>query len=412
MKKLSLVFALIFTVIISINSEVLADQQQNIERIGRISYISGDTFFRNKEGSGIFAGIFNYPVSTGNVFTTGNNGILEIQIGSQEIRIDKNSQLNIIELDDNATQIYLSQGTINIHLEIPPLYQPLRVKTPMVEINITQAGHYRIDAGHNDYSSSIAVLDGKAELLNSEHSVIASGIAAILSGNPPQMTVQTAYSTPFDEWSIMREHKQTDIQSPRYIYREVTGIENLDQYGEWSQSSYGLVWYPSQVAADWSPHRYPNEISGLPWGFAPSHYGKWVNTGNRWGWCPENKTSHSATSANIPQENKTTPPSPSNKPVQVIPPTPQIPVVVKGPIAGPIEINKQVPQPIPTQQPIKMSPQNIVNKPINPVIAPIVQPKQEPKISAPIAPKNPVKPLGLTPVGGTIKKPEDPNQTQ
>ncbi|MEI6729911.1 MAG: hypothetical protein WCL30_01525 [Pseudomonadota bacterium] len=105
MKKLSLVFALIFTVIISINSEVLADQQQNIERIGRISYISGDTFFRNKEGSGIFAGIFNYPVSTGNVFTTGNNGILEIQIGSQEIRIDKNSQLNIIELDDNATQI-------------------------------------------------------------------------------------------------------------------------------------------------------------------------------------------------------------------------------------------------------------------------------------------------------------------
>jgi hypothetical protein len=48
--------------------------------------------------------------------------------------------------------------------------------------------------------------------------------------------------------------------------------------------------------ADWAPYRFGHWtwISGFgyawvddaPWGYAPSHYGRWVYVGNRWGWCP------------------------------------------------------------------------------------------------------------------------------
>jgi hypothetical protein len=27
-------------------------------------------------------------------------------------------------------------------------------------------------------------------------------------------------------------------------------------------------------------------VDDAPWGFAPSHYGRWVNVSNRWGWIP------------------------------------------------------------------------------------------------------------------------------
>src|SRR6266849_2839587 len=62
------------------------------------------------------------------------------------------------------------------------------------------------------------------------------------------------------------------------------------------EPSYGAVWYPQAVPADWAPSRYGHWrwvepwgwtwIDDQPWGFAPFHYGRWAYIGNRWGWTP------------------------------------------------------------------------------------------------------------------------------
>jgi hypothetical protein len=75
------------------------------------------------------------------------------------------------------------------------------------------------------------------------------------------------------------------------------GTSDLDEYGSWSaHSDYGHVWYPSHVETNWAPYSDGNWIwqdpygwtwvDNAPWGFAPSHYGRWVSVDNRWGWVP------------------------------------------------------------------------------------------------------------------------------
>ena len=77
----------------------------------------------------------------------------------------------------------------------------------------------------------------------------------------------------------------------------MTGYQDLDAHGDWRpEGEYGTVWYPRSVADDWAPYRDGRWawvapwgwtwIDQASWGFAPFHYGRWVNINNRWGWAP------------------------------------------------------------------------------------------------------------------------------
>jgi hypothetical protein len=85
--------------------------------------------------------------------------------------------------------------------------------------------------------------------------------------------------------------------SSRYVSPEMTGAEDLDRYGRWeAHPEYGALWFPLQVSVGWAPYRQGHWawvrpwgwtwVDEAPWGFAPFHYGRWVNWGGRWGWAP------------------------------------------------------------------------------------------------------------------------------
>ncbi len=86
----------------------------------------------------------------------------------------------------------------------------------------------------------------------------------------------------FDNWAEQRNRREDASPAARYVSREVTGYEDLDDYGDWrSDPSYGEVWLP-RVAVGWSPYHYGHWVwvspwgwtwvDDAPWGFAPSHY--------------------------------------------------------------------------------------------------------------------------------------------
>ncbi|MGO8013232.1 DUF6600 domain-containing protein, partial [Rhizobium ruizarguesonis] len=81
------------------------------------------------------------------------------------------------------------------------------------------------------------------------------------------------------------------------VSREVIGYRDLDTYGTWySEPEYGHVWRPTLLVDDWAPYRYGRWIwvapwgwtwiDDAPWGFAPSHYGRWAYLRHRWYWVP------------------------------------------------------------------------------------------------------------------------------
>jgi hypothetical protein len=101
----------------------------------------------------------------------------------------------------------------------------------------------------------------------------------------------------YDRWAAARDRADDQSVSARYVSRDMTGYEDLDRNGTWSDdASYGPVWIPSNVASDWAPYRYGRWvwvepygwtwIDDAPWGFAPFHYGRWAYARDRWVWVP------------------------------------------------------------------------------------------------------------------------------
>ena len=101
----------------------------------------------------------------------------------------------------------------------------------------------------------------------------------------------------FADWVASSEREDERTPVPSYVSPEMTGAEDLGRYGSWQQSpDYGALWIPSVVVAGWAPYRYGHWgfvqpwgwtwIDDAPWGFAPFHYGRWVQFGGRWGWSP------------------------------------------------------------------------------------------------------------------------------
>jgi hypothetical protein len=74
----------------------------------------------------------------------------------------------------------------------------------------------------------------------------------------------------------------------------------LSPYGSWADDpTYGTVWQPSPTAvgADFEPYVTAGHwalgtdnqwtwVSDYPWGWAPFHYGRWVQASGRWAWIP------------------------------------------------------------------------------------------------------------------------------
>jgi hypothetical protein len=99
------------------------------------------------------------------------------------------------------------------------------------------------------------------------------------------------------EQSNEDQPQQTPDQSTRYVSAETTGADALDRYGRWdSLPDTEPVWFPTSVPGDWAPYRFGHWdwigpwgwtwVDDQPWGFAPFHYGRWVNIDGRWGWVP------------------------------------------------------------------------------------------------------------------------------
>jgi hypothetical protein len=83
----------------------------------------------------------------------------------------------------------------------------------------------------------------------------------------------------------------------QFVNSDTIGAEDLSASGDWeSDSDDGPVWYPTGVAVGWAPYSCGHWawvapwgwtwVECEPWGFAPFHYGRWINRGGRWGWIP------------------------------------------------------------------------------------------------------------------------------
>ena len=301
-----LMFALVFTlsVFTVAQDDQVQDQDQNQpdppSRVGRVNMVQGSVSFQpGCEGDWVDA-VPNRPLTSGDNLWADQNSRAEMHIGSTAIRLNAETSMTILDLDDRTTQLKLSQGSMILRVRHVDDGDTYEVDTPNLAFDIQRTGEYRIDVSDDGNQTDISVFSGRGEVTGGGYSyTVVGGQDARFTGSE-QLNYdinQLPGRDDFTKWAMDRDHREDGPESADYVSPEMTGYEDLDDYGRWTYvAGYGNVWYPSTVGADWAPYRNGHWVyvqpwgwtwvEDEPWGFAPFHYGRWAYAGSRWCWVP------------------------------------------------------------------------------------------------------------------------------
>ncbi|HUP93906.1 MAG TPA: DUF6600 domain-containing protein [Burkholderiales bacterium] len=270
-------------------------------RVARLNHAAGAVSFAPADAPEQWTqGVINRPLTAGDRLWIDGGGRAELHVGSTAIRLASATSLDFLNLDDDTLQARLAQGVMNLRVRDLAQGETIEIATPTGAVLIRRPGSYRIAADDRSDVTRVAVNFGEAEILTPvERVIVPSGQAAVIAANAPASYELSGHASgdDFDRWSAERDRREDGATSARYVSRDMTGYEELDQYGSWQTlPEYGAVWVPTQVARDWAPYRYGHWawvspwgwtwIDDAPWGFAPSHYGRWVWVNDYWAWAP------------------------------------------------------------------------------------------------------------------------------
>jgi hypothetical protein len=282
----------ILVALVAASSLALADPPA---RVGRVSAVEGQVSLRT-DGDEDTGPLLNWPVTSSNHLTTARGGRAEFRVGSAAVRLDGDTDLEVVELDDDSLRLRLNYGSASIRLRAPEMVGDFELSTPQARIVLTEPGMLRVDTDRAPDTTTVSVfagvarVDGAGTLLT-----VRAGKRADVRGE--DVSTGLARADQFDEWAQSRDKRDEAAIATRYIPYDVTGYEELDQYGSWTENAeYGPLWTPRVLASDWAPYRDGRWawidpwgwtwVDNAPWGYAPSHYGRWVVVNRRWHWAP------------------------------------------------------------------------------------------------------------------------------
>src|SRR5690242_16825413 len=105
-------------------------------RVARLNLISGSVSFRPGSVDEWTAASLNYPLTTGDHLWADADGRVEIHTGSTAIRMAPRTALSILNLDDRAVQLSLTDGSLHIRLRQLEDDESFEVDTPNVAITL------------------------------------------------------------------------------------------------------------------------------------------------------------------------------------------------------------------------------------------------------------------------------------
>ncbi|HWI84393.1 DUF6600 domain-containing protein [Ramlibacter sp.] len=243
----------------------------------------------------------NRPLTRGDRLWTDRGSRAEIQVGSSAVRLDGQTRLDILALDDRSAQLSITQGTVYARVRSLPDGENFEIDTPNLAYRAAYPGDYRIDVDAVQGTTRVTVHSGtgtvygesgQAQPLGGGQQVTFRGRALAQIGaqeSPPQDA--------FDRWAAERNRREDQSIAARYVPREVVGYQQLDPHGQWRRdATHGAIWFPEGTPAGWAPYRNGRWewigpwgwtwIDDAPWGFAPFHYGRWALVEGRWAWAP------------------------------------------------------------------------------------------------------------------------------
>jgi len=269
-------------------------------RVARLGYTAGAVGFSPAGEDDWVEATVNRPLTTGDRLWTDARARAEIQVGGAMIRMSADSGVTILNLDDQIAQLQLTQGTLHVRVRRLAPDQVFEIDTPNLAFALRRPGEFRIEVDPDDDATTIFVRKGQGEAYGDDGAYVVDSRQPVRfwgTGLQEYEYVDAPRLDEFDGWAGDRDRAFDNSASSRYVSQDVVGYQDLDANGTWRvDATYGNVWIPNRVAADWAPYRDGHWawvdpwgwtwVDDAPWGFAVSHYGRWTNLRGTWGWVP------------------------------------------------------------------------------------------------------------------------------
>ncbi len=265
---------------------------------GRLAVIAGSVSFHAAGATEWSVATLNYPLTSGDGVWTQPQAAATIEIEEDDLVLDEATEFDVVTLDQAQLVANEPQGAIFLRLNSLTQGQSVTIDTPRGAVRLEAAGSYEIAAGDTEDATSITVVEGAAHVSAADLSLdIGPQQTGVIGGTDRlQGSVGPMQQDAFLQRELRRPRPQAIAVVPPSV-QDMTGAEDLQQYGSWSdEDQYGAIWYPSGVPVGWAPYRQGRWayvqpwgwtwVDDEPWGFAPFHYGRWLQLHRRWGWLP------------------------------------------------------------------------------------------------------------------------------
>lgn len=277
-------------------------------RVARVAELQGQVLWYDAEERQWQPLLRNQTLAEGDRVRVGPEGRLGLRIGAHGLWLDERGELEIRRLDEARIDLDLEQGALALRWLTREVAQDALVRTREGRFSFERAGAYRIDQLRQ--ASRAQAYEGR---LRFDHR--GADDAPVLLEAPEQVELWWEAGPRAERSRLLRHDAFGDWLSAslgfgrgesfawrdrpayRYVSPELNGAEELDAYGRWETSSeFGPLWFPLRVSVDWVPFRQGRWIwarhwgwtwvDDHPWGYATSHYGRWVHWRGRWCWAP------------------------------------------------------------------------------------------------------------------------------
>ncbi len=269
-------------------------------RVARLDYSQGSVSFRPGGEDDWVTGVPNRPLVTGDDLWADEDSRAEVHVGSTAIRLGSKTGITFLALDDQTTQIRLAEGSLILRVRHVDDEDTYEVDTPNLAFTLLQPGEYRVDVSEDGRQTITTVWQGRGRVTGGglSYTVVAHQSATFTGTDRIDYELaQLPAEDSLDQWAFERDDREDHADSANYVSREMTGYEDLDEYGDWSYvAGYGPCWRPRAVVAEWAPYRFGHWVwvgpwgwtwvEDEPWGFAPFHYGRWAFVSGGWFWVP------------------------------------------------------------------------------------------------------------------------------
>src|SRR6202167_2513051 len=151
-------------------------------RVARLSFSDGSVSFQpGGEGDWVQA-VAHRPLTTGDILWADKDSRAELQTGSTSVRMDSETSVTFLDLDDHTTQLRLSQGSIVFRVRHLDDEDRFEIDTASSALQVLRTGEYRVDVNAAGDETDVTVWKGRGEVTGGGDSSV------VIAGQRPTFT--------------------------------------------------------------------------------------------------------------------------------------------------------------------------------------------------------------------------------